>query len=92
MPREEAINAVETSKINMCPVPMDIGDILIRHPWTLHRGTPNNTDIPRLLVTIRYVRNWYTDDSREVNSIPASVWNSLTSEQRNMLRFPVQTA
>ena len=90
MPREEATNAVETSKINMLPINMDIGDVLIRHPWTLHRGTPNNTDTPRLLVTIRYVRNWYCDSSREVNSIPTSLWKSLTHEQRNMLRFPVQ--
>lgn len=90
MPREEAIDTVETSKIKMLPICMDVGDVLIRHPWVLHRGTPNNTDIPRLLVTIRYVRNWYCDSSREVNSVPASIWKSLTSEQKGMLRFPVQ--
>ena len=92
MPREEALSAVENSKIKMLPISMDIGDVLIRHPWTLHRGTPNKTDTPRLLVTIRYVRNWYCDSSREVNSIPATVWESLTPEQRNMLRFPVELA
>ena len=69
---------------------MDIGDVLIRHPWTLHRGTPNKTDTPRLFATIRYVRNWYCDSSREINSIPTSVWELLTSEQRAMLRFPIQ--
>ena len=90
MTREQAYNDIESGKIKMQPISMDIGDVLIRHPWTLHRGTPNKTDTPRLLVTIRYVRNWYCDSSREVNSMPATVWKSLTTEQRDMLRFPVQ--
>lgn len=91
MPRQEALAAVEDSKIKMLPISMDVGDVLIRHPWTLHRGTPNKTDVPRLLVTIRYVRNWYYDNSREVNSIPITVWESLSSEQKNLLRFPVSS-
>ncbi len=90
MTREQAYNDIESGKIKMQPICMDIGDVLIRHPWTLHRGTPNKTDTPRLLVTIRYVRNWYCDGSREVNSMPSSVWKSLTTEQRGMLRFPIQ--
>ena len=48
------------------------GDVLLRHPWALHRGTPNRTSVPRPLVTIRYVRRWYADESREVNAIPAA--------------------
>ena len=89
MAREQACNSVENGKIKMIPIRMDIGDVLIRHPWTLHRGTPNRTEIPRLLATIRYVRDWYCDSCREVNSIPASLWKLLTSEQRAMLRFPI---
>jgi hypothetical protein len=54
---------------------MEMRDVLIRHPWALHRGTPNRTDAPRALVNIRYVRRWYADDSREV--------------KQNLLRFPV---
>ncbi len=91
MTREKAVRAVEKKKIEMLPICMDIGDVLIRHPWVLHRGTPNKTDTPRLLATVRYVRNWYADNSREVNSIPTSVWKSLTTEQRSMLRFPMKT-
>jgi ectoine hydroxylase-related dioxygenase (phytanoyl-CoA dioxygenase family) len=73
----------------MCPVPLAIGDVLIRHPWVLHRGTPNASGTPRPLVTIRYVRRWYFDNSRETSSIPQSVWQSLTEEQRTAMRFPV---
>lgn len=89
MPRSQALRSVEEAEIRMQPVTLESGDVLIRHPWALHRGTPNVTDTPRPLVTIRYVRRWYADYSREVNAIPPAVWQSLTMEQQNMMRFPL---
>ena len=89
MARKEALRAVESSEIAMYPIHMEIGDVLIRHPWTLHRGTPNNSSKPRPLISIRYVRRWYADDSRDVNAIPMAIFKSLTLEQQNMMRFPV---
>lgn len=92
MPRHEALRAVQSTEIEMQPVPLEMGDVLIRHPWALHRGTPNTSATPRALVTIRYARRWYADNSREINPIPQAVWASLTSEQQAMLRFPVHAA
>jgi hypothetical protein len=89
MPRKEGLRALQAAEIGMRPVPLEIGDVLIRHPWALHRGTVNTTGTPRALVSVRYVRRWYADDSREVNSIPNAVWQSLTSEQQSAIRFPV---
>jgi len=89
MPRAEARRAVRSGEIGLHRVPLEIGDVLIRHPWTLHRGTPNITDTPRALVTVRYVRRWYTDDSRDVNSIGHATWRRLTSAQQQLMRFPV---
>jgi|HubBroStandDraft_6_1064221.scaffolds.fasta_scaffold286824_2 ectoine hydroxylase-related dioxygenase (phytanoyl-CoA dioxygenase family) len=89
LPRGEALRAVEASEIAMHSVPLGIGDVLIRHPWAVHRGSPNLTDTPRALVSIRYVRRWYADDSREVNSIPQPVWESLTPGQQSMMRYPI---
>lgn len=89
MPREDALRAVQSGHIELQPIPLEIGDILIRHPWALHRGTPNTTDIPRALVTIRYVRHWYADGSRETNPVPKAVWQSLTVEQQDIMRFPI---
>jgi len=63
--------------------------VLIRHPWVLHRGSPNRTGVPRALVSIRYVRRWYADSSREVELLPRAVWDSLTPEQQQVMRFPV---
>ena len=90
MPRREALQAVESSQIGMEPVPLEIGDVLIRHPWALHRGSPNTTDTPRALASIRYVRAWYADSSREVESIPRAVWDSLTPRHQRVMRFPVK--
>ena len=89
MDRNEAMRAVEGSEIEMQPVPLEMGDVLIRHPWCLHRGSPNRTDEPRPLVTIRYVRRWYADRSRDVASIPRAVWDSLEPEQQSLMRFPI---
>lgn len=89
MAREEGIRAVQSAEIEMQPVPLEIGDVLIRHPWALHRGTANSTDTPRALVTIRYVRRWFADSSREINSMPLAIWRLLTPEQQNVMRFPV---
>lgn len=89
MPREAAKLSVESGASEVHPVLMEIGDVLIRHPWALHRGTPNMTDTPRPLVTVRYVRRWYADDSREANAIPSTTWQSLSQEQRAIMRFPV---
>jgi hypothetical protein len=90
MPRNQALDAVESGELGMQPIPLDIGDLLVRHPWTLHRGSPNRTTTPRALVSIRYVRAWYVDSSRDVRFISQAVWESLTSEQRSMMRFPVE--
>jgi len=89
MRREEAVRAVNSGEIGMQPLPLEIGDVLIRHPWVLHRGTPNTTNTPRALATVRYVRWWYADNSREVSSIPRGVWKSLTPGQQGFMRFPV---
>ena len=89
MRRADALRAIHAGEIELKPVPLATGDVLIRHPWALHRGTPNTMDSPRPLATIRYVRAWYADASREVEAIPRLVWEVLTPEQRRMMRFPL---
>jgi ectoine hydroxylase-related dioxygenase (phytanoyl-CoA dioxygenase family) len=89
MPRADALRAVEAGEIGMQAVPLEIGDVLIRHPWALHRGSPNTTDTLRALATIRYVRRWYTDSSRDVDVVPRAVWELLAPEQQSVMRFPI---
>ena len=90
LPRAEGFDAVASGAIALQPVPLAAGDVLIRNPWVLHRGTPNTTHTPRALATIRYVRRWYSDDSREAPSISQAVWRSLSAGRQALLRFPVE--
>ena len=45
------VQGVMDSQMEIKSVLMQLGDVLIRHPWALHRGTPNLTDTPRTLCT-----------------------------------------
>lgn len=90
MARTDALRALDAGTIDMQAVPLATGDVLIRHPWALHRGTPNVTDTPRALVTIRYVRHWYADASRDVTPLSRATWESLTADQQSLLRFPIE--
>jgi ectoine hydroxylase-related dioxygenase (phytanoyl-CoA dioxygenase family) len=89
MPRSQALRSVKDSEIEVQSLTLGVGDVLIRHPGALHRGTPNVTDTPRALLTVRYVGRWYADYSREVNTLPLAVWQSLTTEQQSIMRFPL---
>ena len=90
MARNESLQQTTSGILAPHTIPLEIGDILLRHPWALHRGMPNNTQTPRPLVTIRYVRRWYADNSREVNPIPAALWRTMTVEQQALMRFPLE--
>jgi len=79
----------ELGQLSCHTVPLKIGDVLIRHPWALHGGTPNTTNVPRAMMTVPYVRRWYADASREVTGIPAAVWKRLTPEQQDLTGFPI---
>jgi ectoine hydroxylase-related dioxygenase (phytanoyl-CoA dioxygenase family) len=90
MPRGAAMRSVECGQSESCAAPLDVGDVLIRHPWALHRGTTNSADTPRAMASVRYVRRWYADASREVNASPNNIWESLTPERQEIMRFPVK--
>jgi ectoine hydroxylase-related dioxygenase (phytanoyl-CoA dioxygenase family) len=90
MQRTQALRAAESGEVELQAVPLEVGDVLIRHPWAIHRGSPNRSITARALVSIRYVRSWYDDKSRDVSLMPQQVWESLTSEQQNMMRFSVE--
>ncbi len=84
--KEEGMRRIETGEAKIEALQMKKGDVMIRDVRHLHRGTPNNTDIPRPMVVIGYSRRWLFRP--EVNiRIPRSVWNSLDERARFWLRF-----
>ena len=67
---------------------MNAGDVLIRDPRCLHRGSPNKTDVPRIVAVIGATRSWMWRGPERLreSSIDRDVWEGLSDEQRPRLQ------
>jgi hypothetical protein len=84
--REEGLKKLAAEETFIEPVPMQLGDVLLRDVRTLHRGTPNRTDEPRTMVVIGYSRSWLHRPEVSIR-IPEAEFAKLTPEAKHMLRF-----
>lgn len=91
MSRDEALARVERGEIAMEPFLVAPGDVMIRTPLALHRGTPNRTDIPRPMVVLGYVMHWLHTPKVELQ-VPREAWARLPEVQRRLLRCEVVDA
>jgi hypothetical protein len=55
--REVALAKIAAGELVLESFPMKAGDVSVRTPLALHRGTPNRTDRPRPMVVLGYVRH-----------------------------------
>lgn len=85
IPREETIQKTEAGDIPLEPLLLNAGDLLIRDPRCLHRGTPNRTDTPRPVAVFSFIRGWYYRN-REKNLIPSDLWESFTDDQKDLMQ------
>lgn len=67
---------------------MDPGDVMIRSPLALHRGTPNFTDTPRPMIVLGYVRPWLHTPKVELR-VPRARYEALAPAVRRLLRCQV---
>lgn len=88
MSRREGLARIERGEISMESVPMKLGDVLIRTPLALHRGSPNRTPEPRPMIAIGYVMHWLHTPKVELN-VPRNAYESLAPEVRKLLRCNV---
>ena len=88
MPREVALEKVRSGEIPMESFPMRPGDVAIRTPLALHRGSPNRTDQPRPMVVMGYVMHWLHTPQVDVR-IPRDYYDGLPEKVRQMLRCEV---
>ena len=58
LPRKMGLEKIDTGEIPLESFYMQPGDVLIRSPLALHRGSPNRTDSPRPMVVMGYVMHW----------------------------------
>ena len=88
MPRDEALAKVKSGEIPIESFPMQPGDVSIRTPLALHRGSPNRTPEPRPMVVMGYVMHWLHTPKVEL-TLPRDYYESLPESTRKMLRCQV---
>jgi hypothetical protein len=91
MPFDEALPKIESGAISHKPLFMNVGDVLIRDPRCVHRGTPNRTDTPRPVAVITFERSWCWSISRfHANTMSRSLYSSLSDIEQKLLRRVVE--
>jgi len=88
LPREVALEKVASGEIPMEAFPLQRGDVMIRTPLALHRGTPNRTDTPRPMVVMGYVMHWLHTPKVDL-TLPRDYYDRLPEALQKMLRCEV---
>jgi ectoine hydroxylase-related dioxygenase (phytanoyl-CoA dioxygenase family) len=88
LPREVGLERIRSGEIHMERFPMQRGDLMIRSPLALHRGTPNRTDLPRPMVVMGYVMHWLHTPKVDV-TVPRHYYECLPEQLQKMLRCNV---
>jgi ectoine hydroxylase-related dioxygenase (phytanoyl-CoA dioxygenase family) len=60
--RDEGLRKVEGGEMALEPLFLNRGDVLVRDPRTIHRGTPNGSTTPRPVAVIGYLKAWFRFD------------------------------
>lgn len=88
LPREVGLKKIETGEIPMETFPMQRGDVMIRTPLALHRGTPNRADTPRPMVVMGYVMHWLHTPKVDV-TVSQEYYQGLPVNLQKLLRCNV---
>ncbi|OZM77957.1 phytanoyl-CoA dioxygenase family protein [Pseudonocardia sp. MH-G8] len=72
------------SGLNPQPVLMPAGSLLLRDPRMWHRGTPNNSDQPRPMLSLAYHYPWYRFNSV---TISGGVYDAWPEHMQRLFRF-----
>lgn len=86
MTKADALRLVESGEIKLEPLTMRLGDVMIRDVRSLHRGTPNRTNVPRPMVVIGYSRRWLFRPEVSIR-VPRAALETLSERARFLLRF-----
>lgn len=85
MPREEGLSKIQTGEILMESFYMQPGDVMIRSPLALHRGTPNQTPQPRPMIVMGYVMHWLHTQKVDL-TLQQDYYDSLSPQLQQLLR------
>lgn len=88
MSREEGLMKVRSGEIPLEQFYMQPGDVMIRSPLALHRGTPNQTPQPRPMIVMGYVMHWLHTQKVDL-TLPRDYYESLPLQTQQLLRCEV---
>ncbi len=88
LPRDVGLAKVASGEIPMESFPMQRGDVSIRTPLALHRGSPNRSAAPRPMVVMGYVMHWLHTPKVEL-TLPRDYYEGLPERTRKLLRCEV---
>jgi ectoine hydroxylase-related dioxygenase (phytanoyl-CoA dioxygenase family) len=88
MSREEGLLKIKSGEIAIESFYMQPGDVMIRSPLALHRGSPNHTHQPRPMVVMGYVMHWLHTPKVDL-TLPRDYYNSLSQSTQQLLRCEV---
>jgi hypothetical protein len=85
MPREEGLVKIRAGESPMEPFYMQPGDVMIRSPLALHRGSPNRTLQPRAMIVMGYVMHWLHTQKVDL-TLEQDYYESLSPQLQQLLR------
>jgi hypothetical protein len=86
--KQAALDAIASGALPLEAFPMDLGDVSIRSPYAMHRGTPNRTDRPRPMVVMGYVMHWLRTAKVDLQ-VPRDIYQGFAPAARELLRCEV---
>lgn len=88
LPRDEGLVKVAAGEIPIESFYMQPGDVMIRTPLALHRGSPNKTSKPRPMVVMGYAMHWLHTPKVDL-TVQRDYYESLPEATRQLLRCQV---
>lgn len=88
LPRDEGLARVESGENPIEALHAQPGDVTIRTPLALHRGTPNRTEEPRPMIVLGYVMHWLHTPEVDI-TVPRALYESWPERTQTLLRARV---
>ncbi|MDB6019324.1 MAG: Ectoine hydroxylase-related dioxygenase, phytanoyl-CoA dioxygenase [Pedosphaera sp.] len=85
LPHKVGLEKIASGEIPMESFYMNPGDVSIRTPLALHRGSPNRTDTPRPMVVMGYVMHWLHTPKVDL-TVPREFYERLAEDTQKLLR------
>lgn len=88
LPREEGLVKIRAGEIPIESFYTQPGDVIIRSPLALHRGSPNRTPQPRPMIVMGYVMHWLHTQKVDL-TLQRDYYESLPPKTQQLLRCQV---